>query len=128
MSISADHNINHYKASIHLQDLADLLKTVDENALVAITDPTGEITHVNDMFCRVTKYTQEELIGQNHRVLSSGCHAEAFWKNLWNTILAGRVWKGEIKNRAKDGSSFWVEVRDDNYTCASVPTTSGRLT
>ena len=121
-SMNADRPIEFRSQSICLNDLADLLKTVDENTLVAITDSNGLITHVNEMFCRVSKYDQHELIGQNHRVLNSGCHAEAFWRNLWQTILSGRVWKGQIKNRAKDGATFWVEA-----TIAPTFDASGRL-
>ena len=99
-----------HNGSIRLQDLADLLKTLDENALVAITDANGCINHVNDLFCRVSKYAASELIGQNHRILNSGCHGEAHWRNLWTTILSGNVWKGEVKNRAKDGTFYWVQA------------------
>jgi len=99
-----------YQAAIHLQDLADFMKALDDNALVAITNIEGRITHVNDMFCSVSRYSREELLGQDHRILSSGFHDEPFFRTLWATILAKSVWKGEIKNRAKDGTYYWVDA------------------
>lgn len=110
MGIQVEPAVNTNKSLIHIQEVADLLRAVDENALVAITNPSGLITHVNKLFCQVSKYSEEELIGQNHRVLNSGCHDASFWRDFWETIVSGRVWKGEIKNCAKDGSFFWVEA------------------
>ncbi|WP_306598127.1 response regulator [Geothrix sp. 21YS21S-2] len=78
--------------------------------MVSITDPRGLITHVNELFCRISKYPVHELVGKDHRILNSGCHEDCFWRNLWETLLSGRVWKGEIKNRAKDGTFYWVDA------------------
>jgi len=84
-------------------------RAVDAAAIFSETDLTGRITYVNDQFCAVSGYSRDELLGQNHRLLNSGLHSADFFAGMWRTIALGNVWKGEICNRAKNGSLYWVE-------------------
>jgi len=99
--------------SFDLQRIERLLKiqhALDIYSIIAITDKHGTITYVNKEFCRISKYSENELIGQNHRILKSGHHLPEFYEGLWKTISAGHVWRGEVKNKAKDGSFYWVKT------------------
>jgi len=92
------------------EDLSNFKEALDKSANVLITDITGSIIYVNDDFCKVSKFSREELLGQNPRIVNSYYHDKEFFKSMWETIMDGKTWKGDIKNKSKDGSYYWSKA------------------
>ncbi len=98
------------QADTALRELRNHQFAVDQHCIVAITDTQGRITHVNDRFCAISDYSREELLGQTHRVVNANQHPSGFFTEMWATIGRGQVWHGEICNRARNGSLYWVDT------------------
>src|SRR5579859_427045 len=92
------------------KEMNDYKYALDESAIVAITNQKGIITHVNENFCRISKYSAPELLGADHRIINSGHHSKEFIRDLWVTIANGKIWRGELKNKAKDGAFYGVDT------------------
>ena len=92
------------------RELNNIRHALNQSAIVAITNKQGRIIHVNDKFCEISGYSREELLGQDHRIINSGYHSKEFFKELWKTIAAGKIWEGEIRNRSKTGQIYWVNT------------------
>src|SRR6476660_2354981 len=95
---------------IGVKKLEDLENILDQSFIIAITDKNGTITYSNEQFCKITKYNNSELIGNNNSILKSGFHRDEFYADIWKTISSGKTWSGEIKNRAKGGTFYWVKT------------------
>ncbi len=93
-----------------LQELKTRQNALDEAAIVSETNTEGQITFVNDKFCEISGYSRAELIGNNHRMINSGYHPKSLFEEMWKTITAGRVWKGELRNQCKNGQYYWVDT------------------
>lgn len=109
----------------HNLELSAFEKGLEQFSIVARTDPKGRITYANEEFCRLSKYTLNELLGKDHRIVNSGYHPKEFFKVMWENIKIGRSWRGLVKNKAKDGSLYWVDtivipIRDTNGTLSEI--------
>lgn len=93
-----------------IKEIADYKYALDESSIVSITNQKGIIKEVNNNFCTISKYTREELVGQDHRMINSGYHSKEFMKDLWTTISGGKIWRGEVNNIAKDETIFWLDT------------------
>jgi len=98
--------------------LAAYQQAIDFNMICSITNTEGDIIYVNNRFCEVSKYSREELLGQNHRIVNAGFHSSEFFEQVWATITQGKIWRGEVKSKAKDGTFFWLDstiipIRDE---------------
>ena len=97
------------QAADALRENADLLRTIHLHSIVSVANRAGRITDVNDTFCAISGYSRKELLGQTHHIINSGVHDRAFWTAMWKSIASGKSWRGEICNRSKEGSLYWVD-------------------
>jgi PAS domain S-box-containing protein len=98
-----------YLVAKQARELQGLRQVINQHTLFSICDAQGRIVDVNDGFCKISGYSREELLGQDHRLLNSGHHPKTFWKQMWQSIASGQAWRAEVCNRAKDGSLYWVD-------------------
>ena len=93
-----------------LREVGAFRATLDEHSIISVTDPCGKVIDVNESLCRISGYSRAEILGQDHRIFNSGVHSKAFWVDVWRTIAARSAWRGEVCNRAKDGSLYWIDM------------------
>ena len=105
-----DHKLRVDRLVNLVKEIADYKFALDEACIMAITDHKGIINYVNDNFCKISGYTRDELLGKDHRLINSGYHTELFIRDLWVTIANGHIWRGEIRNKAKNGNYYWVDT------------------
>ncbi len=127
--------LKQYELALH--QIESFQAVLDEHALYSVTDTSGKIIEVNPGFCRISGYSREELLGRDHRLVNSGHHPKSFWAEMWKTIASGEVWRGQVCNRAKDGTLFWVQTtnipqfdkdgRIDRYISLRIDITEQRL-
>jgi PAS domain S-box-containing protein len=91
-------------------ELSAIEKGLEQFSIVARTDAKGKIIYANEKFCQLSQYTHEEIIGKDHRILNSGYHSKDFWRRMWEQVSKGKSWRGEVRNKAKDGSYYWVDT------------------
>ncbi len=103
-----EHEVSRQRLKDALLDLNSQQRAFDEHAIVSLTDLSGNIIYANDKFCEISQYTHADLLGKNHRILKSGLHPDALYHEMWQTIASGKIWHGEVCNRARDGSLYWV--------------------
>lgn len=93
-----------------LKEVSNLKYAIDQSIIIAATDVNGRILYVNDKFCKTSQYNREELIGNTHKIVNSGYHDHDFFQNMWDTLDNGEIWEGEVRNKAKDGSFYWLKT------------------
>lgn len=105
-----EQRLNEIRLNEMIANLVEIENALDASSIVAITDSAGVISYVNDKFCEISKYSREELLGRTHRIINSSYHSKTFFKEMWATIKSGGIWRGEVKNRAKDGTEYWMNT------------------
>lgn len=98
--------LNNLRAGMN--DVGQVVEMLDRCYIVSKTDKNGKIDYVNDVFCELSKYAKAELIGSRHNIVNSGFHSKAFWEKFWGILNGGKVWRGDVRNKAKDGTIYWV--------------------
>jgi len=93
-----------------IKEISDYKFALDESSIIAISDHRGTLTHVNENFCSVSQYSREELIGHDYSIVNSHFHSTEYMRSLWFTIASGKIWRGELKNKAKNGTIYWVDA------------------
>lgn len=104
------HSVSKNEVETLYKLLDDILFAMNESTNISITNDDGTILYVNDQFCKLAKYNKEEIIGQNYKIVNSGYHPKEFFQQMWQVIMNGETWRGEIQNKAKDGSTFWIST------------------